>query len=159
MVGDGVFEDGGIVGDVVAFGAEGQDVDPGVAGGQRGDIGGDGGGQGGEGNDLGSGFDFGQGGDVGHVHAVAEFFDVVDLADARDLLAALAERGQHGDILTYDILHIDLGAWIGFVADDDRGAGDVFQPAVLEPKFFPAVFVNGYGGGDVLNSTAKVHSF
>ena len=48
MLGDGFFEDGGVVGRAVAFGAERADVDPGIAGRQVGKIGLNGGGHDGE---------------------------------------------------------------------------------------------------------------
>ena len=134
VFGDGLFEDGGVVGGAVApwLRGCGRLTQVSCARG-RGDIGGDGRRDGAEAGAFDGGFDFGGAGGGGEDEAVGEGVDAVDVAFAGDGGFGVAEESEGGDMGGDDVLEVDLGAGVVLVGDGDGGAGDVFEAGVLDP--------------------------
>ena len=70
----------------------------------------------------------------GQRQAVGERLDPVFRARPRHRLPAVAEPGEHRHAAGRRILETDLRVDIVFVADDDRGLGDVLEPYVPAPQ-------------------------
>ncbi len=132
MAVDGALEGGGVVGEVVALGAERADIGPLRHGGQS--------------PDRRSGRPGRRDGlrlhlRLGRAHlaqarqgqAMVEGHHPIGRTLARHGLAAVAKANERGSLDRRRALEPDLGVDAGFVGNDDPGPGDVLEPDVLAP--------------------------
>ncbi len=78
----------------------------------------------------------------GQGKSVGEGSYSVYLTGSGKLASALAKPGKGRHMAANDILHIDLGHAAVFITDDDRGAADVLEARILDPKFVGIVRID-----------------
>ena len=149
VLGNGSLQGGGVVSGAITRCAERADVHPSIHRGQIADVGVDGRRKSGQRRGVKNVLHDRNGANVGEMKTVRESFDRVHFVRAGDLLAAFAEERKNRNAAANHILHVDFCARTVFVADDHRGAGDIFETRILDPEFLGIVGVDGNGRGNI----------